>query len=321
MRLLVTLTCVLALAGACDAAGGAEVDAAAPDAVAPLDVTTDLGAPDASAPDAAPDDADVGEDSGGDVPAEPLVFTVSVTEWVGTGGGSDSAYATAGRAWVAEEMPSAVVATAGDCVFVEPTDPPLCDPPCGAGTVCVADDTCGPSWQALGAGDIVISGLKTACTLVPETQYHYYAPVFDPEPADGDLFDEGDLLTATAPGDDVPAFTVFTHGVARVETSLACPPVYEVGAGLDVTWIPGAQAGDRVAFVIMSGNHGTQFSRVLCETADTGSLHVDATLFESYVADWHPLNSWRLTRSREEGTVLDGVHVTFSASSTAGCMW
>jgi hypothetical protein len=254
-------------------------------------------------------------------PSPEFTFTVSVTEWVGTKGNPDSAYAGAGRAWSGEEMPSVVAAAAGDCVFVRPTELPLCDPPCGPGTICVANDTCGPPWKALGAGDIVITGLKSACTLVPETQYHYYQPRFEPEPAGGDVFDEGDLLTATAPGDDVPPFTVTTRGVARVETTLACPPASEPGQGLDVAWTPGAQPGDRVSFAIMSGNHGTQFSRVLCQTADSGSLHVDAKLFESYLADWHPMNSWHLTRWHEEGVDVPGVRVTFAASSHAGCMW
>lgn len=136
-------------------------------------------------------------------PAPEVEFAVSVTEWVGSKGNPDSAYASASRSW--EWDPSFVAATSGDCALVKPVEPPFCDPPCDPGTVCVADDTCGAPHQALGAGDIALAGLKVGCTLHPETQYHYYAPLFDPEPADGDVFDEGDVLTATAPGDDVPA--------------------------------------------------------------------------------------------------------------------
>lgn len=252
-------------------------------------------------------------------PEPDRVFAVSVTEWVGSTGDPDSAYAGAGRSW--EWEPSYVVATSGDCAFVQPVDPPFCDPPCDLGTICGADDTCGPPVEALGAGDIVVTGLKVGCTLHPETQYHYYGPLFDPEPPDGDVFDEGDLLTATAPGDDVPPFTVATRGVREVDPTLACPPDLAAGQGLDVTWTPGVQAGDRVAFVLQSGNHGTQFARILCETSDTGSLHVDAALLDAWLTEWVPIYAWRFTRWHEEWVDLPGVRVTFTASSLTGCMW
>lgn len=292
------LLLLLLLVAGCEAAGSSHV--------------VDLDLPDADADAVAEFDADTG-------PAPELLFAVSVTESVGAKGGPDSAYAGAGRSW--EWEPSFVAATSGDCALVKPVEPPFCDPPCDLGTVCVADDTCGPPHQALGAGDIVLTGLKVGCTLVPETQYHYYSPKFAPEPQDGDVFDEGDLLTATAPGDDVPAFSVTTRGVARVVTPLACPPVLEAGAGLDVSWTPGAQAGDRVAFVLQSGNHGGQFSRVLCEIADTGSLHVDAALLDAYLTEWRPVESWSLARWHEDHVDHSDVRVTFTASSLTGCRW
>lgn len=284
------------------------------------------GAEGGRGPDAGPDGFDVASEAApADVAseAEPdgkTVFTVSVTEWTGSKGNPDSAFAGAGRGWQDEE-PSSVAATAGDCALVLPVDPPFCDPPCELGSVCVADDTCGAPNPPLGAGDIVLTGLKVACTLHPETQYHYYSALFDPEPADGDLFVEGARLVATAPGDSVPPFTVETRGVARLEHGLACPPALPEGAGLDVTWTPGAQAGARISFVLQSGNHGAQFARIVCDTADTGSLHVDAALVDAWLAEWLPFYSWRLARWHEEWIDVPDVRVTFSAASTAGCMW
>lgn len=88
-----------------------------------------------------------------------------------------------------------------------------------------------------------------------------------------------------------------------------------------MTWTPGSQAGDRVAFVLQSGNHGGQFARVLCESADTGSLHVDAALLDAWLGEWRPVESWSLARWHEDHVDLAGVRVTFTAASQAGCRW
>jgi hypothetical protein len=78
-----------------------------------------------------------------------------------------------------------------------------------------------------------------------------------------------------------------------------------------------------LTFLLQSGNHGTQFSRIVCDTADDGELEVGAALVDAYLADWHPLDSWHLMRWHEEATDLPGgeVRVAFTSSSSAGCMW
>ncbi len=161
--------------------------------------------------------------------------------------------------------------------------------------------------------------------LNPVEPYLYYEPAWSPEPADGgppgdgDLFAGGSPLTATASGGTVPAFTVSTTGVDALETALPCPLDLAPGVDLEVSWTPGAGEGDRVIFALQSGNHGLQFSSVTCETADTGYLRVDATLLDTFLADFHPVQLWVLRREHEGAVVAGPVDVRLRAVSRVTC--
>jgi len=271
---------------------------------------------DGDANDGEPQDAD-GDAADGDA-GDPLLFELELVESTGAGGGSAAAYAWVDNPVVGD---GAWIPTlsAGDCVYNTPEDPGFCDPACDPGQVCRADDTCGPPVSRVSAGRITITGLTVGLALHPVEPYLYYEPAWSPEPADGDLFAGGDLVTATAVGGTVPAFTVSSTGVDALETSLPCPLALSPGADLEVTWTPGGGVGDRVLFALQSGNHGLQFSSVTCEVADTGFLRVDAALIDAFAADFHPVQLWILRRQHEGAVAAGPVDVRLRAVSRVAC--
>jgi len=260
------------------------------------------------------DDDDVADDDAGDddTAAVEGIFRIGLVE------SGDFAYAYVSNPvipspWWIPEL------DIGDCVFHRAVLG-LCDPPCTPPEVCDAHGECVSYPEPISAGDIAVEGLAVDLVLEVGGPYLYYTAVFDPEPADGALFAEGDAIEATAPGDALPTFAVQTQGVAPMETGLPCPLEYEGGQPLTVSWTPAPQ-GDRVHLELRSGNHGSQFAAVVCETADDGELVVDAEIVDAYLAEWRPVELWQLTRYHE-GTVVAGeTLVQLWAVTSASCMW
>ena len=284
--------------------------------VAPVEPDADGGA---VADTTTPTDTAQSADAGGLDPNAPTLEIV-VAESTSPTLGAGSAYATASNPPFTEPVsPDRIVV--GDCAYVPETLPVPCEPECVAPEHCGLDGACHPQVQKLDAGTITIEGLKVGVTLEPLTQYLYYTATYTPgEPADGDLFEPGATITASSQGGaNVGPFQVSTTGVATLVTPLPCELAPKAGEDLVVTWEP-AQ-GSPVRFEMRSGNHGDQFSRIVCEAPDTGSLTVDGALLAKYLADWRPFESWRLTRSATGQANAAGVRVVLTAMSAVGCSY
>lgn len=211
--------------------------------------------------------------------------------------------------------------TVGDCVFVRP--PPLawCDPACGPGTFC--DEvtlTCEEYVPPVSAGIIEVGGLKSACVVTPDTQWYYYNSTFTPEPADGEIFDEGSTVVATAEGADVPPFSLSATGVANLDTSLTCPPPLQMGQSLTVSWTKSGVGN--VTFFLGSGNHASQFSRIECQAAaDKGQFVVDGSLITELLTDGAPIFRWTLTRASTSCEAAGDYDIVLAVTAGQSCMW
>ena len=276
----------------------------------PTDTTAELEA--SSADTVTPPREEVTSDA--ELEEEVVEFHVQIYE-----SESGSGSATAGRHRVFEG-PIGESLTVGPCTFVRPAPWDFCDPACVPPEYCGAEGLCVLLPGPLGAGDIAVTGLTVGLTLAPETRYMYYQAVFDAEPPDGDLFSEGAIIEATATGGDVPPFTVSVQGVADLVTPLACPPVLDPEEDLVVSWEPAAEGGT-IHFTLASANHGAQYSRIHCEGEDTGEFVVDRSLIAAWLTDWHPVESWRLERSRRGATEVPPFRAVLSASYSVGCSW
>jgi len=197
---------------------------------------------------------------------------------------------------------------------------PLCDPPCVPPEICVEDGVCEELPEAPYVGTIAVDGLTVPLTLSAEAPYYYYVYEFGAEPPAGELFDSGDTLTASADGGDHVPFTVTAGGVSDLQTELTCPPDLVDGAPLTIRWSPGPQAAP-LRFTMRSGNHGNQFSSIVCETSDTGELVVSADLLDAYRADFHPVDIWVLERVGSGQTVAGEVRVELRAISQVSCTY
>lgn len=290
--------CLIVLISACSA------DSAGPDVTSEVraEVTAEVTAETLEA------DADI------DIaPPGPVEFVVDLIESRNVDGASPYGFAIAGRRF---EESTANGTTIGDCTFYPAAMPPFCDPQCAIGTICVADGECGAPLTPLSAGDITVTGLTAGLSLHPATQYSYYAPTFTPaEPADGDLFHADAHIVATATGGNVPPFEIAVHGVEDLSTSLVCPPPLQRGAALEVRWTAGS--AHAVHLDLESGNHGGQFARIACDTADDGALDVDAALIDAYLDSPRPVDLWRLVR--HNATTSGTVRLT--AASQVSCRW
>ncbi len=259
------------------------------------------------------------DDDTGPGPTSDADLRIEVYESRAPGSDEAVAYASAGLPyereswWVESE-------TAGDCTYFAAVPPEPCDPPCDYPDTCNDDGECESPPDAPNAGTITVEGLSVALSIEPEPPYDYYLPTFSPDPPGGDLFDEGDPIGASAAGGDIPTFTLETTGVADLVTDLDCPPPIAEGEPLTVTWTPGTQ-GDSMRFHLRSGNHGTQFSTLVCDTADDGELIVDAALLSTWLADFHPVNLWLLQRSSASTTESGAATVEFEVSTRVSCMY
>jgi len=208
----------------------------------------------------------------------------------------------------------------GPCTFIQPAPWDFCDPACVPPEQCRSDGSCTMPKEPLGAGDITVTGLTVGLVLSPETRYQYYQPEFDPEPTDGDLFEEGAIIEATATGGNVPPFAVSVTGIAALQTDLPCPPGLDSDSDLVVTWEPSV-GGGTIRFRMASSNHGNHYSSILCEASDTGELTVDHSLVAAWLSGWHPVDSWSLERSQRGSIDLPPYRVVLTASHSVGCSW
>jgi hypothetical protein len=298
---------VVALASACpdgDSADGSARDGAAAIDAARTDAT----------------DHDTGTLDAGALDATGFVrhLEISVVETRASGAAAGDAYASAMD--VSDfEIPRQVIATVGDCSYTEPIMSSSCEPQCTAPAFCRIDGSCRPPYQQVSWGTIDVSGLRVGLQLTPTTQYYYYVATFDPEPTGGALFDRGAAITATAPGDTVPGFSVATVGVEDLVATLPCPISLTAGQPLTISWTAAAQP-ETMHFVLQSGNHAEQFARIECECADTGALTVDGALITQYLSMMRPLDRMLLQRLHRGAVQSAGTAVTFDAISQVSCM-
>ena len=173
-----------------------------------------------------------------------------------------------------------VAGSSGDCRLEKPTVP-FCSTPCGGSAVCVATDTCTPYPTAKEVGKVTVSGVRTASggtsfTMTP------LASSYQPPAAAGTLpypaFAESGQVTFKAAGSDfTAAFTLRARGVAPLVLGAASYPLVK-GQPLALTWTAPAATGQTVRVALDISHHGGSKGRILCDTADDGSLTVAAEL-------------------------------------------
>lgn len=226
--------------------GGGNDDSAVVDATA---VTID-SAPGIDAPPGTPDA----------MPA-PLMGRVLLAETSNRGSSFAEFFQDGFPSWQTETM------SIGACTLREAA-PAFCSVPCAG--VCIANDTCVPFPTRLSAGDIVFTGLAANLTLEARAAGRYSSVPF-PTPAE--LFSAGSTITATAAGDQVPAFTVTTAGVDDLSSNVPTGMITLADdADFVFTWTTTDNPGERVRLHIdvPAAAHGLPIAAiVVCDVPES----------------------------------------------------
>jgi hypothetical protein len=174
-----------------------------------------------------------------------------------------------------------LAATEGECRLYTPTAP-FCDPACVGGT-CVTGGKCIPDPQPRNVGTVTIAGVATQpgsapVSMAPDPPAYFYQP-------NGDVkvsfppFAEGAELMLSASGADVPAFKIAGKGIRLLEVPSQSPIPVTKGQPLPVRWTaPGKPELTRVEVTVDISHHGGFKGSITCDTADSGSLSIPATL-------------------------------------------
>ncbi|MDD9939228.1 MAG: hypothetical protein OXT09_36915 [Myxococcales bacterium] len=285
--------------------------------------TTADGSADASAP--ATQDAGGGDD--GDAPAEPATgdpsrlvgtFAVELVE-ANPSTGTEALSSMRGfvrDAPVNERTVWDEIDAAGDCVLEVPSFP-FCDPDCGPGRACVAQDVCRDDPVAVDVGTVTVSGVHTAEGAM-DFELTRVGPSYQPDRSIDLAYPpapEGAEVEVQTGGGDFAPFTIGSHGIAPLSVNVEGSLMAEREQALSVTWEPPGPEGVSSMFALVDlSHHGGSKGRVLCELDDaSGRLEIEASLVTALIdlgtAGWPTL---KLTRRSVGSTVMELGRVDFS---------
>jgi hypothetical protein len=131
-------------------------------------------------------------------------------------------------------------------------------------------------------GTITLTGFKEPLTLAPD-QYDRYYSTGGPTNMN-DLFDDGDILTATTEGGVLPALSFQAKGVAPLEISNQVVELVN-GSPATVEWTP-ADPDSRVQVALMLGSHDPNplTVAIVCDAPDSdGRVEIPSSVIEGFL--------------------------------------
>jgi hypothetical protein len=210
----------------------------------------------------------------------------SVTGWAD--GLTDSHWGEVGARMYSGPMPrfQRRTATEGACELWSFTSA-YCEEPCSG--VCVDTNRCEPWPVTLSAGVLTLEGLAVSPSLVFHKTVGYYST----ETMPAELFADDAAVVARATGDQLPAFTASTSGVAPLVPHITN---FEITLtphqDFTLSWTPSVDPLARVRVVLNANNkgHGQPFAAILeCEVADqAGHVVIPKSLIDAFpaTANW-----------------------------------
>lgn len=161
---------------------------------------------------------------------------------------------------------------------------PFCDPGCGT-AVCVDDDTCRAQPASKSVGKVTVKGVQTESgakefSVDPVQKTYQSGSVKLPYPA----FAEGDAITLTAAGADLPGFTVTGKGIAPLSLSGAESFPIETGKPLTLRWEKAGIDVSRIQVRLDISHHGGTKGKIECDVADDGELVIPAAMLDRLVS-------------------------------------
>jgi hypothetical protein len=173
-------------------------------------------------------------------------------------------------------------------------------------------------------GTITLTGFKKPIVLTPDT-YDRYMPSYALTGNEkNDLFDDGDVLTATTEGGALPPLSFSTKGVAPLEIENQSIEMIADSSAV-VTWTP-ADPDSRIQIAVMAGSHDPNplSAAILCDVPDSdGSVEIPANLINGFLAESCGealMKCSRITRYTRDVQTINGKEVELFVGSARNLM-
>jgi hypothetical protein len=176
--------------------------------------------------------------------------------------------------------------TEGDCSLYTPRTP-FCSS-CTSPTVCVDTEVCRTPPATHDVGKVTLTGLNppsganplelTMVATTTRTTYLCAETLPMPPCAAGGAI----ALNAAGKG-DYPAFAIQAACIAPLAVTNTAVQI-ESGKTFTLNWTPSTIAGARLQLTFDLSHHGGSKGKIICDTADSGSLSVSATLMTDLIA-------------------------------------
>ncbi len=149
-----------------------------------------------------------------------------------------------------------------------------CDPACGSGFTCGSGGSCVAYPVSKNVGTVTVAGLSAAVSMTPSSNNYYFNKTELPAPA----FAVGTAITLTAPGAELPGFSLRGEGIAALATPTT-PVTVERGKDLALSWTAGAAGPARLRFLVEVARHGGSGVSIECDgIADSGGFSIPSAL-------------------------------------------
>ncbi len=234
------------------------------------------------------DGAPVGDGGGSTAPGTSAPFGVFELHYVQ--GSSPAASYTDITGIMRDGTPTELVLwekkdTEGDCSLYIPRVP-FCES-CASPMVCVADNLCLTPPSSHSVGKVTLTGLNppsgakplelTPITTAVGTNYLCGEILPVPPCTVGGAI----RLDAIGAG-EFPAFSIAGQCIAPLAVGNATVAI-ESGKDFTLTWTPGTVAEARIGLELDLSHHGGSKGRLVCESADTGTLKVSGKLIKELI--------------------------------------
>lgn len=171
--------------------------------------------------------------------------------------------------------------SAAECELLVPSVP-FCEVPCGS-EVCVALNRCVPYPSPVSVGTVRVQGVGTSeIVMSPQGDTLYYVPsraTMLPYPPAAD----GSVITLVATGGTLEPFTIRTDAIAPLVATGEDPAAIRLSEPLRLTWTAGASENARIHVELDLSHHGGTKGKVICDTADDGSLEIPGAMLTELV--------------------------------------
>jgi hypothetical protein len=178
-----------------------------------------------------------------------------------------------------------LVAEVGGCRLSKPAPPFFCDPPCGAGEMCVQGGHCAGAPTSQNLGPVRVTGLGSKeFTVTPtvaslsSTSYQLPPDVIPPFPPAAEGADVAVIVSAGPYG----PFTLHAKVVAPLSSEGVV--TIQKDTPLDLTWDPPGQPDiARLRVRLDISHHGGLTGLIECDVADNGALEIAADLITKLI--------------------------------------